>query len=43
MKTYNRFVLESMRPTVALQNKNGIAHTIREFVHAILRRLNRSG
>ncbi|MFM2017724.1 MAG: hypothetical protein RL007_1380 [Bacteroidota bacterium] len=43
MRTYNRFVLESMRPTVALQTKNGILHLLREYIAAVFRRLNRSG
>jgi hypothetical protein len=43
MRTYNRFVLESMRPTVALQNKNRTVHLLRVLVTAVIRRLNRSG
>jgi|GEM_PF-2607061 len=43
MRTYNRFVPESIRPTVALQNKNRILHVLREFIATVIRRLNRSG
>lgn len=42
MRAYNRFVLESMRPTVALRNEQSIAHVFRRVINK-LRILFRSG
>lgn len=43
MKNYDRFVLNSMRPTIVTNNRTGLAAFLNRICGAIVKLINRSG